>query len=1309
MSSDTQVEVKAFVPRWLRQRLRSGWEEPTPRIQPLRAAVLFADIVGFSSLTRECSSKGEIGLEQLAVAVSDYLGRLIDSVTAAGGDIENTYGDGFLAFWPVEGDAISLAARKAWLCASELTTNFDRFQSSVGSEFRLRTAVLEGDVFAIKAGGAGGHWLFFLAGDCLSEVSDLLSKASPGGIAVSSSIQKTLGEAPQTTQASTANSRVDAPAQVAVREPSSISQMLPFLPRALRGIEGPLTEGWLAEFRLVSILFVRFPTLRCRDVGDLPSIQAVIARVQQIIDRYDGATLRASMNDKGPFLLCAFGLPQNSHENDPQRAQAAARDLHAQFRASDVATRCVVSEGVTYCGMVGGGIHHSYTAMGEAINRAAKLVATSDDAEVIIDRATDSVRSSSHRTTEHPTTPISYQTARLVGRQIELNWLAERIASHSDATVNRAIVITGEAGIGKTTLLQEMTRRAAGTVLSSTADPLVGNATPYAIWQTIFRTLFAGDGAMGSRELTEALRERLARQGEDASLVDLAAPILQLAPNSTDASRFNLADRARLTRTVLIALLRDRLATDPITLLLDDAHWMDAASWSLAGELVTRVPQALLILAARPSEDFEPRLTAVPHERLYLKPMLTDETKSLLAGTLNCREITTDVVNLVQRKAAGNPLFTTQLGLALLETQAVAVDNGRLRFGSRSNSAESSALSDTVQRVIVARVDRLPAPLQQTLKAASVVGDSFDANIVQSLIPGGDADTHLDRLTALGLLRRLPNDGASHFQFNHGMTREVMYRQMAFAHRRHLHQLAASTLELMETMPADAVLGHHWSSAEMADRALPYWERAGYTAFAAGAFAEAAASFDQAAACLSKAANIKARAARAARLYRHAGDALLQIGNIALSRRYLVQALAALGRKWPAGALPTLSALANEGARQVLLGVAPHRPQTPARQEADLEAAQVYETLGQVLGHTSELALMCLATLAALNTSQRCGHQQIYSRACGLLALVLLLIPLPTAARRYFRHSIDACPPRSEPHDWLMTTEYLALYNMSVANFEAAEAMLVEMLDLGRAANNRRRCLDAMSLLSITLMCKGELGRCAKSLAAFESEVQNERDPQVLCWVHLEQAELALMRGDAATALRQIEGCGDLVSNLGRNERLWADGLKALALWRLSRNDDALATASLVLEHSRTANEIAFYAQGGVFAAAEVYIEALRPDKVMARGTIGADARRMMRFLRKFGIRLPICLPRTLLLLGCYYLALGRRRKGLSLLHRAREVAGRQKRPYEEAVATIRSEAGQPVTSKADTAFQALRDMGAEELLGHLPITRSAS
>ena len=113
-----------------------------------------------------------------------------------------------------------------------------------------------------------------------------------------------------------------------------------------------------------------------------------------------------------------------------------------------------------------------------------------------------------------------------------------------------------------------------------------------------------------------------------------------------------------------------------------------------------------------------------PMSGFHFLPVTEKETLSILAQALNCQGANPVRGKSGAWKVAATRCSRTESGLALLESRVLAIDNGRLRFGSQSNTAEAAILSDTVQRVIVSRVDRLPAAVQQTLKAASVVGES---------------------------------------------------------------------------------------------------------------------------------------------------------------------------------------------------------------------------------------------------------------------------------------------------------------------------------------------------------------------------------------------------------------------------------------------------------------------------------------------------------------------------------------------------------------------------------------------------------
>src|SRR5690606_21202025 len=131
-------------------------------------------------LTRRFAERGPEGLETLTLILSDYLGRAFKRVLVLGGDIENYYGDGFLAIWPTATGKQSAGIATAKACAAALIQEFDDFPVALDLRLRIRCAVVAGSMFAVEAGGVAGRWLWCIAGPCLEELGPLLEKSRPG-------------------------------------------------------------------------------------------------------------------------------------------------------------------------------------------------------------------------------------------------------------------------------------------------------------------------------------------------------------------------------------------------------------------------------------------------------------------------------------------------------------------------------------------------------------------------------------------------------------------------------------------------------------------------------------------------------------------------------------------------------------------------------------------------------------------------------------------------------------------------------------------------------------------------------------------------------------------------------------------------------------------------------------------------------------------------------------------------------------------------------------------------------------------------
>jgi len=140
---DAASERQGYIPRWLRGRLASHPGEQTGvQAAPLQVVAAFFDISGFSAISRKFRDKGDVGVEELARIVDDYLGKLIDVVTRWGGDVESLYGDALLAFWREDANGCERAVSSARRCADEIIRRYDRARVGTNVEFRIRGAIV---------------------------------------------------------------------------------------------------------------------------------------------------------------------------------------------------------------------------------------------------------------------------------------------------------------------------------------------------------------------------------------------------------------------------------------------------------------------------------------------------------------------------------------------------------------------------------------------------------------------------------------------------------------------------------------------------------------------------------------------------------------------------------------------------------------------------------------------------------------------------------------------------------------------------------------------------------------------------------------------------------------------------------------------------------------------------------------------------------------------------------------------------------------------------------------------------------------
>lgn len=619
--------LTSYVPALIKQRLVTDPTAiSTPFSDKFTGAVLFADISGFTRLAETLAEQGPGGAERLTSVLNAYFGQLIDLITANGGDVVKFAGDALLAIWP--GPDLALATHRAAYCALRAQTQLRDYRTPDDRPLFLRIAIGAGDIDAIHLGGVFGRWEFITTGTPLIQVGVAEHFASPGQVVVFETVWRNIATVATGTQLPTGHWRVDHIAPPPSIEPIPAFDLLPAAENALRAyIPGAIIHrlaagqtGWLSELRRLTMLFINLVDI---DYNlPLHLAQQLMHDLQTALYRYEGSLNKITIDDKGVTLVAAFGLPPFAHEDDSVRGVLAAIDIKHRLSQLGFQTAIGITTGRAFCGVVGNTTRREYTMIGASVNLAARLMAHAYDA-IYCDLLTyESAHSRVDFDALPPVTvkgrtdtvpvyiPVREKRRPLylksqddsIGRDRERGILSKAVQELLRG-VSAAILLEGEAGAGKSHLVDDLRRQADRMrvgVFTATADQ-VERLTPYHAWRNVFSQMFD----LSLMEDPDSQRRHL------LALLDFEDELVDLAPLLNPVLPFNLPDseltaqmssqaRADNTRELLLRLLADSVSRSPKIVIIDNAHWLDTASWALLLATVRRLQPALFLIVLRP-------------------------------------------------------------------------------------------------------------------------------------------------------------------------------------------------------------------------------------------------------------------------------------------------------------------------------------------------------------------------------------------------------------------------------------------------------------------------------------------------------------------------------------------------------------------------------------------------------------------------------------------------------------------------------------------------------------------------------------
>jgi transcriptional regulator with PAS, ATPase and Fis domain/tetratricopeptide (TPR) repeat protein len=419
--------------------------------------------------------------------------------------------------------------------------------------------------------------------------------------------------------------------------------------------------------------------------------------------------------------------------------------------------------------------------------------------------------------------------AQFVGREREVEALVDAFA-RAAAGSGQVVFISGEAGIGKSRLLAEFRHRLEGEAHRW----IEGRCASYA---TTTPFLAVVDGLRRYLGIDDRDDDASAGAKIEQSVTQLEPDlgwtlpfIKQLLSLEVDDEHVRTLDsasrRSELFRALRAVLLR-AAAAQPLVLVIEDLHWIDPASEEWLSFLGDAIPtaRALLVLSHRsgyrhpfPDHSF--------HVHLALRPLSGSDMAAMTGSLLGMSAIPDELRGLIAGKAEGNPFFVEELVRALLEDGALQRSAGTIVL---ARPLDDLAVPDTVQDVLIARIDRLAEDSRRAIQVASVIGREFALRLLARITDAGDRiRSHVDELRSVELIYEKALHPELAYMFKHALTHDVAYDSVLLERRTQLHGTIGRAIE---ELYADRLaehyetLAHHFSRAEDWQRALHYHER----------------------------------------------------------------------------------------------------------------------------------------------------------------------------------------------------------------------------------------------------------------------------------------------------------------------------------------------------------------------------------------------------------------------------------------------------------------------------------------------------
>jgi len=621
------------------------------------------------------------------------------------------------------------------------------------------------------------------------------------------------------------------------------------------------------ERRQVTVLFADvagFTTLA--EKLDPEDVHKIIDRCFELITaevhRFEGTINQYT----GDGVMSLFGAPI-AHEDSPRRAvhaalgiQRALRDLSKELQGTKglaLQMRIGLNTGPVVVGKIGDDLRMDYTAVGDTTNLAARMQQMARPGSVLVTEATHKAIAGFFETLDLGEVQVkgrapvrAFEVLRPRGRRARLDAAVERgltplvgrdreLATLLDlfqkvkSGQGQVVLVAGEAGIGKSRLLFEFRRALAQAPENTTwlegACISFGQSIPFLPLIDQLRQNFRIEEFDGEPEIIAKVEHGMRRMGELEAQIPYMRSLLSVDPGDPTVSTMEASARRKKIFEAVRAMALRGARLRPLILVFEDLHWVDSSTEEYLSFLMDSVAGLPLMLVLTHRFGYTPPFGSRSFSTTLTLGSLSEiEAIAIAGGVLGTADFPQELKAALLEKAEGVPLFVEEVTKTLLDLGVLRRENGSYRM---VKGISEVSVPDTIQEIIMARLDRLGEEGKRTVQLASVIGRQFLRRLLERIAGITDRlEGLLRELKALEIIYEqglLPEPA---YIFKHAVIQDVAYQSLLKERRKELHRAVGHAIEeLYPDRLSDHFeeLAYHFSQGEEWTKAFDYLGRSG--------------------------------------------------------------------------------------------------------------------------------------------------------------------------------------------------------------------------------------------------------------------------------------------------------------------------------------------------------------------------------------------------------------------------------------------------------------------------------------------------